>query len=59
MARAQGESDGKPTNDMSTADERKGLADQETSDEVAEAGQKPIDEIESLCMNCHENVCAA
>ena len=27
------------------------------SNGISEAEQKSIDEIESLCMNCHENVC--
>ena len=59
MAHAQSDTDGNFIDDLNktAAANENGHANHEASDEVAEAAQKPIDEIESLCMNCHENVC--
>ena len=59
MVHAPGYSEENPTDDMNETADKNGYANQEASEGVVEAGQKPVDEIESLCMNCHENVCAA
>jgi hypothetical protein len=33
------------------------VAEAQAQEDVGELGSKVVDEIESLCMNCHDNVC--
>lgn len=48
------ESLGKKAQNLSTNDQKDGVATNSTLESDEE--QRVVDEIESLCMNCHENV---
>lgn len=51
------ESLGQKAQNLSANDQKDGAATNSTLESDEE--QRVVDEIESLCMNCHENVCSA
>ena len=50
--------DGKAFDDFFDSIGNKAQQVQGNKDEAEEEDQKVVDEIESLCMNCHANVCS-